>query len=155
GLARLVTLDRRQFLAACAAAGLADRLDAAEPLEYEKLRELIQPGHDAFPEEKVAQGAVARLQKIRPGRYCPLPGDLVRFEIKNGAREYRTGYYKMNWSSGDTTVRGVVDEQVATAQAPLFTDITWSVFAKSESFRDQLARGIPYWRARLDPACGI
>src|SRR5262249_19417473 len=141
--------------AACGAAGMIRNADAAEPMEYEKLRELIQPGHDAFPEEKMAQEVVEKLRKVRPGRYYPLPNDLVRFEIKNGAREYRTGYYKMNWSAGDTTIRGVVDEQVAISDAPYFRDITSSVFAKSASFRDQLARGIPYWRARLDPACGI
>ncbi len=148
-------LDRRRFLAACAAAGLVRGLDAAEPLEYEKLRELIDPGHDAFPEEKVAQEVAERLRKARPGRYYPLPGDVVRYEIQSGAHEYRTGYYRMNWSAGDTTIRGVVDEQVASSPTPFFTDITWSVFQKSASFREQLARGIPYWRARLDPACGI
>jgi Flp pilus assembly protein TadD len=128
-------------------------------MEFEKLRELIEPGHDAFPEEKIAKLVVERLRKAQPGRYFPLPNDLVRYEItaqgKEGAREYRTGYYKMNWSAGDTTVRGTIDPQVASSAAPFFSDITSSVFAKTPSFRDQLARGIPYWRAALDPACGI
>jgi Flp pilus assembly protein TadD len=128
-------------------------------MEYEKLRELIQPGHDAFPEEKIAKLVVERLRQVQPGRYFPLPNDIVRYEItaagKNGVREYRTGYYKMNWSSGDTTIRGTVDPQVASSPAPFFNDITSSVFANTPSFRDQLARGIPYWRAALDPACGI
>jgi tetratricopeptide (TPR) repeat protein len=156
-----VKLNRRHFLAACSAAGviprgLADNVDA---LPYEALRDRIVPGHDAFPEEKIAQQVIEQLKKQRPGRYFPLPDDLVRFEIsgigKNGAREYRTGYYRMKWASGDTTVRGIIGEQVAASPALLFHDITWSVFAKTPSFRDQLARGIPYWRARLDPACGI
>src|SRR5262249_51254652 len=30
-----------------------------------------------------------------------------------------------------------------------------SVFESSATFQDQLSRGIPYWRARLDPAAGI
>jgi len=154
-----VKLDRRQFIAACGAAGLVGGRASAEPLEYDKLRSLIQPGHDAFPEEKIAMAVAEELRKRRPGRYFPLPGDLVRYEIttsgKNGAREYRTGYYKMKWTAGDTTIRGTVDEQVASSEAPFFRDITSSVFAKSASFREQLARGIPYWRARLDPACGI
>jgi tetratricopeptide (TPR) repeat protein len=152
-------LDRRQFLAAAAAASIAGPAPAAETAGYDALRELIQPGHDAFPDEKTAQMIVERLRKMRPGRYYPLPHDLVRYEIsaagKGGAHEYRTGYYRMNWSAGDTTIRGVVDEQVASAQAPLFRDITASVFEKTPSFRDQMARGVPYWRARLDPACGI
>jgi tetratricopeptide (TPR) repeat protein len=128
-------------------------------MEYEKLRELIQPGQDAFPEEKIAKAIVERLRQAQPGRYYPLPNDLVRYEIhatgKSGAREYRTGYYKMNWSAGDTTIHDTVDAHVATAASPYFTDITSSVFTKTPSFHDQLARGIPYWRAALDPACGI
>lgn len=35
-----------------------------------------------------------------------------------------------------------------------FRDITANVFGASASFRDQLAKGIPYWRARLDVMCG-
>jgi len=154
-----VKLNRRQFVAACSAAALSPRGFAAEPAGYEKLREFIQPGRDAFPEERSARLVAERLNQARPGRYFPLPDDLVRYEIKvdgkNGASEYHTGYYRMNWSAGDMAVRGVVDPRVASSQAPLFEDITWSVFANTPSFRDQLARGIPYWRAALDPACGI
>jgi tetratricopeptide (TPR) repeat protein len=154
-----VRLNRRQFIAACSAAGFTQHSFAAEPMQYGALRELIQPGHDAFPDEKTAQQVVERLRKNHPGRYFPLPDNLVRYEItttgKNGAREYRTGYYKMNWPAGDTIIRGVVDEQVASSAAPFFDDVTWSVFADTASFREQLTRGIPYWRARLDPACGI
>ncbi len=154
-----MSLNRRRFIAACSAAGLARRAVAADAMQYETLREQIDSGNDAFPEEKIAQLVVERLRKSRPGRYFPLPNDLVRYEItgmgKNGAREYRTGYYKMNWSAGDTTIRGVVEEQIASSEAPFFNDITGSVFANTPSFREQLARGIPYWRARLDPACGI
>jgi tetratricopeptide (TPR) repeat protein len=154
-----VKLDRRQFIAACSTAALARSAFAAEPMQYETLREFIKPGHDAFPEEKVAQEVVARLRKARPGRYFPLPNDLLRYEVttagKNGVREYRTGYYKMKWSAGDTTIQGIVDAQVASSATPFFNDITWSVFANTPSFREQLARGVPYWRARLDSACGI
>ena len=128
-------------------------------MQYETLRPFIQPGHDAFPEEEIAQRVVERLKKAQPGRYFPLPNNLVRFEIKrtgkDGAHEYRTGLYKMNWSAGDTTIRGILDEQVASSRAPFFEDVTSSVFANSPSFREQLAYGIPYWRARLDPASGI
>jgi Flp pilus assembly protein TadD len=148
-------LNRRQFLAACSTAALAPHIIAADPLPYETLRALIPPGHDAFPEEKVAMEIAARLRGAHPGRYYPLPNNLVRYEIKSSAREYRTGYYKMNWSTGDTTIHGIIDEQVATAAEPLFHDITWSVFSRTQSLREQLARGVPYWRARLDPACGI
>ena len=35
-----------------------------------------------------------------------------------------------------------------------FTDVTSHVFGGTPSFRDQLAKGIPYWRSALDVACG-
>ena len=60
-------------------------------MEYEKLRDYIAPGRDAFPEEKIAMDVAARLRAARPGRYYPLPGSLVRFEIQQGPLEYRTG----------------------------------------------------------------
>ncbi|MBI3684160.1 MAG: VCBS repeat-containing protein [Acidobacteria bacterium] len=35
-----------------------------------------------------------------------------------------------------------------------FTDVTSHVFGSVPAFRDQLSKGIPYWRARLDAMCG-
>jgi len=37
---------------------------------------------------------------------------------------------------------------------PWFSDVTAHVFGASPAFRDQLSKGIPYWRARLDVMCG-
>lgn len=154
-----MSLNRRQFLAACSCAALARHAVAGTRMPYETLREFLEPGQDAFPEEKIAMEVARRLRAARPGRYYPLPGNQVRFEIaakaKDGALEYRTGYYKMNWPSGDTTIAEVIDERVVTAKEPLFRDITANVFGGVRSFHEQLTRGIPYWRARLDPASGI
>ncbi len=152
-------LNRREFAGLCSLAAMSGNRLAAEAMPYEASRDLIAPGHDAFPEEKTAMEVAARLQAARPGRYYPLPGNLVRFEIastsKTGALEYRTGYYKMNWPAGDIAIQGIVGEQVVSAPRPLFRDITSAVFAHTPSFHEQLARGIPYWRARLDAASGI
>ena len=154
-----MSLNRRQFLAACSCAALARHACGASRMPYETLREFLEPGKDAFPEEKIAMDVASRLRAARPGRYYPLPGNQVRFEIaaktKDGGLEYRTGYYKMNWPAGDTTIAGVSDERVVTRKEPLFRDITANVFGGVESFEEQLTRGIPYWRARLDPASGI
>ncbi len=137
-------MNRREFLALSSVAALAR--GSTEPMSYERLRQFIAPGHDEFPEEKIAMEVAARLRAAKPGRYYPLPGDRVRFEIAEPG-QYRTGYYKMNWSAGDTAIQGVLDEQIASAPEPLFREIT--------PLDEQLAKGIPYWRARLDPACGI
>jgi len=38
--------------------------------------------------------------------------------------------------------------------SPWFSDVTAHVFGASPAFRDQLSKGIPYWRSRLDVMCG-
>ena len=38
-------------------------------MPYETLREFLDPGKDAFPEEKVAMDVARRLRAARPGRY--------------------------------------------------------------------------------------
>ena len=37
----------------------------------------------------------------------------------------------------------------------LFRDATSSFFEEAPSFRNQLLKGVPYWRSVLDSACGI
>ena len=151
-------LNRREFVGLCSAAALAPRFASAnaKAMPHEALREFIAPGHDAFPEEKIAMEVAARLRASHPGgRFYPLPGNKVRFEISNGPLSYRSGYYKMNWPAGDTAIQEVLEEHTVTARSPLFRDITDEVFAATPSFNQQLNRGIPYWRARLDPASGI
>lgn len=44
---------------------------------------------------------------------------------------------------------------LAAATRPRFSDVTMAVFGGTSSFRNQLAKGVPYWRARMDVACGI
>lgn len=44
---------------------------------------------------------------------------------------------------------------LAAAPGPRFSDVTTAVFGGTASFRDQLSKGVPYWRARMDVACGI
>jgi tetratricopeptide (TPR) repeat protein len=42
----------------------------------------------------------------------------------------------------------------AVKASPWFRDVTHFVFSDVVSFREQLAKGIPYWRSVLDVACG-
>jgi len=63
-------IDRRQFIAMCSAAAFA-----AEPMPHDTLRAQIEPGHDAFPQERIAQEVAAQLRKARPGRYYCLPNN--------------------------------------------------------------------------------
>ena len=98
------------------------------------------------------------LGTIDRARFYSLPGDLVRYEIRGrnaGRLEYRVGYWKVAWDSGAVTRLEPVEEILTYADKPWFRDVTGAAFAGEPSFTGQLARGIPYWRSRLDPACGI
>lgn len=98
------------------------------------------------------------LGAIRDARYFVLPGDLVRYEIESATPagiEYRVGVWKQTWKEGRLTEFRPVSETLARTGRPLFRDVTAEMFGGCDSFRDQMLRGIPYWRARLDSASGI
>ncbi len=96
--------------------------------------------------------------EIRRARVYPLPGDIVRYEIVSetgGTLLQRTGEWKLKWAGGAVADLRPVFEHVCHAAKPMFEDVTGAVLGGVASFDEQLARGVPYWRARLDPATGI
>jgi tetratricopeptide (TPR) repeat protein len=170
-------LNRREFLISTAAvANLGAELPAEEsrPQEppYLALEKSILPGSDDFPLEKTAAEIVRALHSalranrlpfpplgtVRRAQFFPLPGGVIRYEVaseKDGKLFYRVGRWKQNWESGRIGRLEPLDEHVASADRPFFRDVTAAVLERTASFREQLARGIPYWRSRLDPATGI
>ncbi len=184
-----------------------------KPNPYEKLRELIQPGKDAFPVEAEAAAITARwnrllatsqvalteqfrgstplpkryreiagdvsvgefdktdrdfekglrdwiakLGSIRSVRFSSLPGERVRFEISStagGVLNYRVGLWRQVWLGEALAEFEPLEETLVTSAQPLFRDVTAEMFGQTSSFQDQLLRGVPYWRARLDSASGI
>ncbi|MDE3195764.1 MAG: VCBS repeat-containing protein [Acidobacteriota bacterium] len=56
---------------------------------------------------------------------------------------------------GSTAAVGYAPLAFAEGAPLLFNEITGHAFAHVPSFEDQLRRGVPYWRARLDAASGI
>jgi tetratricopeptide (TPR) repeat protein len=170
-------MTRREFIAAVSAAGLAPSRASAstpfpvrytKPAPYSAVLKFIDPGSDEFAGEKDAVELEARLERIfagkeaapsglgawvrrrgeiRGARFYALPDKRVRYEIKTAA-EYHNGI----WSLPDFKA---VSEQSVAAQKPYFRDVTEHVFGAVDSFREQLVPGNPYWRARLDSACGI
>jgi tetratricopeptide (TPR) repeat protein len=170
-------MTRREFIAAISAAGLLpSRASAstpfpvhyAKPNPYDAVLRYVEPGSDEFKGEKDAAELEARLERmfagsetappelqpwmarhgeIRTARFYALPEGRVRYEIKTDA-EYHTGIWRL------PDFRTVSGQSVASPK-PYFRDVTAHVFGGVESFREQLIPGNPYWRARLDSACGI
>ena len=101
---------------------------------------------------------IAQLGKIRSARFFALPGDRLRYEIAStagGLLNYRVGYWKQAWRGEQLSEFKALEETLVTARRPLFRDVTAEMFGPAESFQNQLLRGVPYWRARLDSASGI
>jgi tetratricopeptide (TPR) repeat protein len=101
---------------------------------------------------------VQSLGSVRRAQFYPLPDGMVRYEVaseSDGKLLYRVGLWKQNWDRGQLTVFSPMEEHLASAAQPHFHDVTAAAFGKVASFHEQLARGVPYWRARLDPATGI
>ena len=61
----------------------------------------------------------------------------------------------MNWQGGFLSEFEPLEETLVRSSAPLFRDVTAELFADAPSVQDQLARGLPYWRSRIDSATGI
>ncbi len=96
---------------------------------------------------------VESLGHVRRADFFPLPGNTVRFEVaseKEGRLFYRVGLWR--FEEGKLSP---MEEHVASAAKPFFRDVTAAVFGECPAFREQLLRGVPYWRSRLDPASGI
>ena len=101
---------------------------------------------------------VLSLGRVRRARFYSLAEGVVRYEVaseRDGKLQYRVGRWKQSWVDGKVADFRPVEENVATAGAPMFRDVTAAAFEKTASFHTQLARGAPYWRSRLDPAAGI
>jgi tetratricopeptide (TPR) repeat protein len=96
---------------------------------------------------------VDSLGEVKTARFYSLPGDIVRFEIAsrtNLGLQYGTGSWRVRFAKGAFEELAPIEEVRVTAAEPWFEEITGH-FPDHE----QLKRGVPYWRARLDPACGI
>ena len=113
------------------------------------------------PANSIAEGWTRwreSLGVIRRAQFYPLTDGIVRYEVaseQDGRLVYRVGHWKQSWAGGRLLELATLDEHVTSAARPFFRDVTASVLASCHSFNSQLAKGIPYWRSRLDPATGI
>ena len=101
---------------------------------------------------------VQSLGQIRRAQFYVLPDGIVRYEVasqRDGRLLYRVGQWKQRWQADKLVAFSPVEEHVASAAKSYFRDVTAAAFEKTPQAEEQLSHGIPYWRARLDPASGI
>jgi len=125
---------------------------AVGPTSYRELAADLTEGVFEGPPASWAQW-VESLGRVRRAEFFPLPGNAVRFEVaseRDGKLCYRVGL----WRHEDGKL-SPIEEHIASSSKPFFRDVSAAVFQNNAAFREQLVRGVPYWRSRLDPACGI
>jgi Flp pilus assembly protein TadD len=136
------------------------------PVRYNRLAEGVYRAE--FEPNRLISGVVdyqqALLQwldlfgPIRSARFFVLPNNRVRYEISSedsSGLHYRVGQWDQVWANGYLSRSTSVDETRTTSTKALFQDVTRSLFGGVDSFEQQMLRGVPYWRARLDSASGI
>jgi tetratricopeptide (TPR) repeat protein len=127
------------------------------PARFRKIAEDVSQAEYTLDDAGFEEGLkrwVDGLGEIRSARFYPLADNRVRYEIAS-AGQYRVGVWKQVWSGDSLTEFAPIEETLVTARETRFRDITSHVFGGVESFDQQLLRGIPHWRARLDLATGI
>jgi tetratricopeptide (TPR) repeat protein len=131
------------------------------PAHYERVADDIARAKFDAKDTRFSEGLakwVDSLGSVRSARFYVLPRDRVRYEIASssqGKLQYRVGTWKQTWEKGSLARFEPVEETLVTSSRTLFQDVTSQVFGSTDSFGQQLLRGVPFWRARLDSACGI
>ena len=130
------------------------------PLEYVGEGQVVEARFGASSETFAAglRRWIRALGEVRRAGFHALPDNIVRFEVASETSEgleYRVGQWRMAWRGNRLSGFEPISETVARSPRTLFVDVTAELFSHLDSFRDQLAKGIPYWRSRLDPAAGI
>ncbi len=101
---------------------------------------------------------VASLGEITRSAFYALPDDIVQFEAtsrKDGLIQHTAGRWSCRILNGEIAAIRPLEQFTAVAREPFFRDVTEFLFSNTSTLRDQLSKGIPYWRSRLDPATGI
>lgn len=158
-------------------AGAAARLAFAAPAAsvtfrkpplYETARSLIDPSPDQFECEKFAASVERASEALRArftgegeivrARFHALAANDIRFELhtkKPAGIGYVSGRARVRITGDSLQDFTIIERHTAEAAKPLFADVTGSLFGADPTFANQLSRGVPYWRARLDVASGI
>ena len=103
-------------------------------------------------------GLRAWLASVKDLRFIALPDHVVRFEGRgsiDGKLTARTGHWQMEWEGERLRRFRPLNETRVSRSAPRFVECSTELLGNSKAWKEQLLRGTPYWRARLDSASGI
>jgi Flp pilus assembly protein TadD/peroxiredoxin len=138
------------------------RFNSKTELGRERFLEENKTYFSQMPPVETAEFEIAGIEEITSS---PLTvGIAVRYcfvgEGAGARREQRTGNWLMRWSrNGSDSWRAarweVTEETLARADGPVFIDVTSQALGNVESYRDQMLRGVDYWRTVMDGACGV
>ncbi len=120
--------------------------------------DLNEAAFDHAPTIDGWQQWIKSLGTVRRADFQLLPHNIVRFEIassRQGKLQHVTGHWNVKFENEKITSLTPIDQQTATSPEPFFRDVTEAAFRGNNVFTEQLSKGIPYWRSRLDPATGI
>ena len=88
----------------------------------------------------------------------------IRYDIAgtrtDTGREEHIGHWLMQWSRDESNAWRVLrweaaEETVSRAREPIFIDVTSQALGETESYKNQMLRGVDHWRTVLDGACGM
>ena len=88
----------------------------------------------------------------------------IRYELggtgADGSREGRMGNWSTRWTRADSGAWQVVRweasaERASRGRQPIFVDVSGQALGQTESYKNQMMRGVDHWRTVLDGACGI
>jgi tetratricopeptide (TPR) repeat protein/peroxiredoxin len=91
--------------------------------------------------------------------HCDIRYDLVASHY-DGRREERVGSWSTDWSRQESgawqaTRWQAGEETLSVAHQRIFVDVTAQAMGNTPSYKNQLLRGVDYWRTVLDSACAI
>jgi len=122
----------------------------------------IKAYFSGFSQLQTAEFEIVGIEEI-PGSSSAVTVD-IRYDFvgrrPDRGREERIGHWRTRWS-GDQSRKWralkweATEETVSHAREPIFIDVTSQVLGHTDSYKNQMVRGVDHWRTVLDGACGI
>jgi Flp pilus assembly protein TadD/peroxiredoxin len=144
-----IEVRRRQFSA---------KVTGARERFLQEIKSYLEP----MLRVETAQFEIVRIKEIADSPK-KLSVDIRYDLVGTGAdigREERIGLWRTQWKQDETGAWRAfrweaTEETLSRARARAFIDITSQALGQTESYKNQLAHGVDYWRTLLDGACGI